>query len=122
MLGIDLLMTDQIKVERILELMFNSMLLLLGKFWLHLKNKMATACIGIFRVENTGVGLEAVTSLVPSVVVERIKVVTPVELEHVVVLIIGEHLDVVVKNEPRHVNRVEAGTPRLKGRRPEVHA
>ena len=50
-----------------------------------------------------------------------VKIIAPVELELVMVLIVGEHLHVVVEDEPWHIMRIEAGTPRMESWRPEVH-
>ena len=54
--------------------------------------------------------------------VKMVEVITPVELEFVVMLVVGEHLDIVVKQVPWHVNRVKAFAPGVEGGCPEVHS
>ena len=44
------------------------------------------------------------------------------ELELVVVFVVGEHLDVIIEHVPRHINWVELSTPAMESRCPEVHA
>ena len=50
-----------------------------------------------------------------------VKIIAPVELKLVVVLIVGEHLHIVVENEPWHIMWIEASAPRMESWRPEVH-
>ena len=58
----------------------------------------------------------------PAAAIKGIEVISPVELKLVLVLIIGENFDIVVKNVPWHIHWVESLAPRVERRRPEVHA
>ena len=95
------------------------MILLLG---FHLDHKISTFCIYIRWVEDTAILLETTAGLMPSTAIKGIKVVPPVELELILVLIIGEHLHIIVKYVPRHVSWVESLAPSMESWSPEVHS
>ena len=57
----------------------------------------------------------------PPCLVELVEVIPPIELELITIDIILIHLDVVVEDVPGHICGVEACTPAMEGRSPEVH-
>ena len=94
----------------------------LGGFWLHLENEVTITDVGLRGTEGGRVGVKSgVVALVPPVRVESVEVVPPVEVESISLAVVGEGLDVVVKDVPGHFGGIEALAPRLEGRRPEVH-
>ena len=88
--------------------MLHFMVLLHG---LHLDHEIAPTCIYIRWIEDTAILLETSTGFMPSIAIKSVKVVSPVELKLILVLIESEHLDIVVKNVPWHVNWVESLAP-----------
>jgi len=88
----------------------------------HFEDEISSGSVHIGGVEDGGVGLEAAASLVPATRVKGVEIVAPVELKLVCVLVVREHLNVVVKGEPGHVNWVKAVSPRVESGRPEVHS
>ena len=94
---------------------------LVGGLGLHLKDQVATLDGDILWVEDAGVGVEATAGLVPPFGVEFVEIVAPVQVELVRLLVVGVHLDVVVKDVPGHVLGVEAVAPGVERRCPEVH-
>ena len=89
---------------------------------LHLEDEIAGLGVGIIWVEDARVGLETSTCLMPAARIEMVEIVTPVEPELVMVDIVVVHLDVVIENVPWHISGIEAMTPRIEGRSPEVHS
>ena len=87
----------------------------------HLEDEVAGLGVGVVRVEDARVRLEASACLMPATGIEVVEIVAPVELEAVCCLIPVIHLDVVVEDVPGHICSAEAMTPRVKRRRPEVH-
>lgn len=69
----------------------------------HFEHEMPMVSVGILWMEDTCILLEASRGFVPLSAVEIVEIVTPVELELVVGLIVGENLNVVVEHIPRHI-------------------
>ena len=88
---------------------------------LHLQDEISSLHRDILWVEDTRVGIKGATGLVPTLGIELVEIVAPVQMEFIVILIPGEDLNVVVEDEPWHVSWVEALAPRVEGGRPEVH-
>lgn len=58
----------------------------------------------------------------PLATIKGVKIIAPMEFKLVVLLIIGKYFNIIVFKEPRHVNWIEASTPRVESGSPEVHA
>ena len=90
------------------------------KSWFKFEMKGAVLCVDLAAKEGGGVATEApVLTLDPPTVVETVEVISPVEIETAAVPGVG--LDVIVSSVPWHARRVEAMTPGVESRRPEVH-
>ena len=112
----------EIKAEALLFSMLGALVFLVRVLRLHLEDKVAVCSVSILWVEHTGVGFEASSSLMPLTAIESIEIVAPVELEFVVPLIVSEDFNVVVEDEPWHIDWVEACAPGVERGGPEVHA
>ena len=105
-------------VTRVQVVMFS----LLSVLRLHFHDQIPVRSVDIIGGEDTAVCLKAPVGLVPTVSVEIIEIVPPVEFKLIKLLVIGEHLHVVVEKEPRHVNWVEVLAPWVVRGSPEVHS
>ena len=108
-----------IVLAAVMSVSMNTVSLWLG---LHLEDEIASLGVGIIRVEDARVGLETSTCLMPAASIEIVEIVTPVEPELILVDIVVVHLDIVVEDVPWHISGVEAMSPRIEGRSPEVHS
>jgi hypothetical protein len=87
-----------------------------------LKHQVARIDVGLGGAEGGRVGIEGcVVTLVPSVHIESVEIVPPVEVESLGVVVVGERLHVVVHHVPWHIGCVEAFAPGVKSRGPEIH-
>ena len=107
MMGISMKVEVIVRVVCLLMNMIMSMVI----HWLHFKNEVTCGSIDIGWIENRTIGLESTTCFVPSATVESIEVISPVEFELVVMLVVGENLNVVIEYIPWHVSWVESLTP-----------
>ena len=90
--------------------------------WFHPQNQLALLNIRLRGSENGAITVEgSVVAFVPSVGVEHIEIVFPVEVETTSLMVIGVSLDVVEKKIPRHILGLKTFAPRLKSWGPEVH-
>ena len=106
------MMGISMKVEVIVRVVFlMNMIMSMVIHWLHFKNEVTCGSIDIGWIENRTIGLESTTRFVPSATVESIEVISPVEFELVVMLVVGEDLNVVIEYIPWHVSWVESLTP-----------
>lgn len=96
-------------------------LLLVGIKRFHLEDKFAMACVDVVTMEFARVVLKAAFCLVPSIQVKLFEVVAPLELKLIGMIVPREHLNVIVKGIPGHVFVLQAFTPWMTCRRPEVH-
>lgn len=64
--------------------------------WLHFKHKMARSHRDIFWEENAGILIKASTRFMPPIFVESVKIVTPVQVELILIMIVSIHFNVVV--------------------------
>ena len=95
---------------------------LLKIVWLHLEHKLAVVDVALLGAEGCAIGIKSgVVRLMPSIGVEGVEFISPVELEALSRNIIGVRLNIVILYIPRHILIVKIGAPRLKGWRPEVH-
>ena len=95
---------------------------LLKIVWLHLEHKLAVVDVALLGAEGRAIGIKSgVVRLMPSIGVEGVEFISPVELEALSRNIIGVRLNIVILYIPRHILIVKIGAPRLKGWRPEVH-
>ena len=95
---------------------------LLKIVWLHLEHKLAVVDVALLGAEGCAIGIKGgVVRLMPSIGVEGVEFISPVELEALSRNIIGMRLNIVILYIPRHILIVKIGAPRLKGWRPEVH-
>ena len=78
---------------------------------LHLNDKIAATSVYITWVENTAVGLESATCLMPATAVKSVEIIAPVELKLVDLLVVSEHLNVIVEHIPWHIDWIETLTP-----------
>ena len=76
----------------------------MGLKWFHFDHQIAVLSVYIGWVERARVSLEASASFMPTTAVKGIEIVPPVQLKFVLVLVVDEDLDVVVKHIPRHVH------------------
>ena len=95
---------------------------LLKIVWLHLEHKLAVVDVALLCAEGCAIGIKGgVVRLMPSIGVEGVEFISPVELEALSRNIIGVRLNIVILYIPRHILIVKIGAPRLEGWRPEVH-
>ena len=95
---------------------------LLKVVWLHLEHKLAVVDVALLGAEGRAIRIKGgVVRLMPSVGVEGVEFISPVEFEALSRNIIGVRLNIVILYIPRHILIVKIGAPRLKGWRPEVH-
>ena len=90
--------------------------------WLHLQDQISSRCVDIGWVENGRVCFKSTRCLMPSARVKCIEVISPVEDKFSSGLIVIENLNVVIEDVPWHVMWVEAITPGVESRGPEVHS
>ena len=76
----------------------------------------------VLRVECASIRFETTAGFVPLVTIKVVKVIAPVELELVMLFIVGENFDVIVHHIPRHIMGIETRMPALKCGCPEVHS
>lgn len=92
------------------------------EIWLHLEDKVSIQDIGLSGTEGSAVGIKGgVIRFVPSVGVEGVEVILPVEIKSLSLGVVGVGLNVVVHHIPWHVLVIEAFAPRVEGWGPEVH-
>jgi hypothetical protein len=90
--------------------------------WLHLEDEVSLLDVSLGGTESSTVGIESgVVTLVPSLSVEGVEVILPVEVEASSLLVVVVSLNVVVEEVPWHVLGVEALAPGLESGCPEVH-
>jgi hypothetical protein len=86
------------------------------EIWLHLEHKVSIDNVGLAGTEGCTVSIEGgVVTLVPSVGVEGVEVILPVEIESLGLAIPSVSLNIVVVDIPWHFLVVEAFAPRVKG-------
>ena len=97
------------------------MSVMMSDIGLHLKHQITSLHRHILWVENARVLHKASACFVPSVCIESVKIVTPVQVELIVSLIVGEDLNVVVHEIPGHIGSIQTLSPDMELRGPEVH-
>ena len=88
---------------------------------LHLEDEIASLHRHVLGVKDRRVGVEATLSLVPTMLVEGVEIVAPVQLKLVRQVVVRIHLDEVVEQVPGHIRGVQTLSPRVESRGPEVH-
>ena len=97
-------------------------LLVVGISRLHLQDEISARNIGILRIKHATVSLKCATNLVPASLVESIEVISPCQVKITGIFIPVIDLNIVEKQVPWHINRVEIFAPCMESRRPEVHS
>ena len=110
-------MTFTFNLMIITVIMFMDVLL----FRFHLDDKVTSVSVNICRIEHTAAGLKSATRLLPTRLVEVVKVISPGEVERVRILVVVINLNVVEEKVPRHISGLEIFTPCVESRSPEVH-
>ena len=88
---------------------------------LHLDHEVTTVRVYVSRIENAASCLERPNILLPSVLVKLFKVISPFELELVLVMIVAVDLNIIVEDVPRHIFWGQIFTPSMESWCPEVH-
>ena len=92
------------------------------RVWLHFEYQITLLNIRLRSSESSAVGVKCgIVTLVPSVRIKHIEIVFPVEIKATSLVIVGIRLYVIKQKIPGHVLSVQALTPGLEGRGPEVH-
>ena len=89
---------------------------------LHLKDQVSFLNIGLRSSESCAVSIKSsVVTLVPSIGVECIEIILPIEVKSTCLVVVCVGLNIVIEQIPWHVPSVKTFSPRLKSWRPEVH-
>ena len=88
---------------------------------LHLKYKIATSSERVLRIEDATIRLKCSALLLPAVLVKPLEVISPLEIELILLIIVAVHLDIVKEHVPRHIFRSQVSAPRMESRGPKVH-
>ena len=88
----------------------------------HLENEVSAMNESLFCTESCAIMIKcSIVTFVPSMDIERVKVILPMEIKSVCRVIVCVRFNVVIDTVPWHVNWMESMSPRVKGWRPEVH-
>ena len=87
----------------------------------HLDNEVTSVSVNIGRIEHTAASLKSATRLLPTRLVEVVKIISPGEVERIRVLVVVINFNIVEEKVPRHISGLEIFTPCVESRSPEVH-